>query len=411
MSAAGEATRARRTQGFKDFYQFACATRVIAGRGLIESAGFEFAKEGATRPLLVTDAAVRATGLVERVEAGLREGGIEPAGVFDEVPQDSGIEVVERCATAAAAGRADSFFAVGGGSAMDTAKAANVLFTHGGRVRDYEGLYALPREADGLGRPLELAPLACVPTTAGTGSEASLAAVVKDHEAGVKVELADFPLFPRLAILDPEATRTLPPAVAAASGMDALTHAVECYVCTEASSHGDAFCLQTVAMIRDNLQRAVHEPGDEDARGNMLVAASLAIVPSGSGGFFGIAHSMAHACGGRHGVAHGVANAIALPHAIRFNADDPAVAARYRDLARVLGLDGGGSDVEAAEALADHVAALARSLGLPGRLSEVGVPHDDVAALADAAMGDGCTLVNPREPTDAEMAELLLRAL
>ena len=403
--------KTRAPTGFKDFYQFACATRVIAGRDLIPSAGFEFAKEGATRPLLVTDAVVRATGLAERVEAGLREGGLEPAAVFDEVPQDSGIEVVDACAAAARAAGADSFLAVGGGSVMDTAKAANAIFTHGGRVRDYEGLYALPRDADGLGRPLPLAPLACVPTTAGTGSEASLAAVVKDHAAGVKVEIADFPLFPRLAILDPEATRTLPAAVAAASGMDALTHAVECYVCTEASPHGDAFCLQALAMIRDNLERAVHEPGDEDARGQMLVAASLAIVPSGSGGFFGIAHSIAHACGGRHGVAHGVANAIALPHAIRYNAALPAVAARYRDLAGLLGLDPGGTDRSAAEALADHLAALVGSLGLPGRLSEVGVPDEALPDLADTAMGDGCTLVNPREPTEAEMGELLRRAL
>ena len=383
---------------------------MIAGRDLIASTGFEFAKEGATRPLVVTDAVVRGTGLLERVADGLRDGGLEPAAVFDDVPQDSGIDVVERCAAAATASGADSFLAVGGGSVMDTAKAANALFTHGGRVRDYEGLYALPREAEGLGRPLPLAPLACLPTTAGTGSEASLAAVVKDHAAGVKVELADFPLFPRLAILDPECTRTLPAAVAAASGMDALTHAIECYVCTESNPHGDAFCLQALAMIRDSLEHAVHEPGDEEARGSMLIAASLAVVPSGSGGFFGVAHSIAHACGGRRGVAHGVANAIALPHAIRFNAALPAVAARYRDLAVLLGVETGGA-AEAGEALADHVAALVRSLGLPGRLSEVGVSAEDVPALADAAMGDGCTLVNPREPSEQQMSELVRGAL
>ena len=191
--------------------------------------------------------------------------------------------------------------------------------------------------------------------------------------------------------------------------MDALTHAIECYVCTESNPHGDAFCLQALAMIRDSLERAVHEPGDEDARGRMLIAASLAVVPSGSGGFFGVAHSIAHACGGLRGVAHGVANAIALPHAIRFNAALPAVAARYRDLTTLLGLSSGAA--EAGEALADHVAGLVRSLGLPGRLSEVGVSGEDVSALVDAAMGDGCTLVNPREPSEQQMAALVRGAI
>jgi alcohol dehydrogenase class IV len=393
---------------FKDFYQWANATRVVAGRGLLEGAGFEFAKEGARRVLVVTDPGVRATGLVQRVEAGLDDVGLEAAAVFDDVPQDSDTEVVERVAERAREAEADAFLAVGGGSVMDTAKAANVLFTHGGRVRDWEGFFALPRAEDGQGPPVPMAPLACVPTTAGTGSEVSFAAVVKDAAEGVKVELADFALFPRLAVLDPESTRTLPSGVAAATGMDALTHAVEGYVSSEWSPHGDAFALHALRLIRDHLERAVGDPADEEARGNMLVAASLAIVPTGTGAI-GIAHSMAHACGGRHGVAHGVANAVALPHVVRWNAAAGAqVLARYADVTEVLGVP---PDGHAGEALADHLAALRGRLGLPGRLSEVGIREDDVPALADAALGDGCTLVNPREPTREDLEDLFRGAL
>jgi alcohol dehydrogenase class IV len=393
---------------FKDFYQWANATRVVAGRGLLEGTGFEFAKEGARRVLVVTDPGVRATGLVERVEAGLRDGGLEAAAVFDAVPQDSDTEVVQRVAERALEAGADAFLAVGGGSVMDTAKAANVLFTHGGRIRDWEGFFALPRAEDGNGPPKPMAPLACVPTTAGTGSEVSFAAVVKDAGERIKVEVADFALFPRLAVLDPETTRTLPPSVAAATGMDALTHAVEGYVSSEWSPHGDAFALHALRLIREHLERAVADPGDEDARGNMLVAASLAIVPTGTGAI-GISHSMAHACGGRHAVPHGVANAIALPHVIRWNAAaGPEVEARYGEVAGALGVGTNGS---AGEHLAAHVAALRDRLGLPGRLSEVGVPDDSVPALAEAAMGDGCTLVNPREPTREDLEGLFGRAL
>src|SRR5918994_654768 len=314
-----EAFGAAQWSGFKDFCQFASPTRVVAGRGLLEGAGFEFAKEGASRALVVTDAGIRATGLPDRVAEGLSGGGVEPVGVFDEVPQDSDAGAVAECAALAKAEDADSFLALGGGSVIDTAKAADVLFTHGGEIADYEGLYGLPRGGEGIGPPLPLAPLAAIPTTAGTGSEVSPVAVVKDPGREIKIFVLDFPLAPRLAILDPESTATLPAPIAAATGMDALTHAIEGVTSTEWSPFGDAYALQAIRMIRDNLERAVADTSDEQARGEMLVAANLAIVPTGLGAT-GITHSLSHPCGARHGVAHGVANAINLPVAIEFNA-------------------------------------------------------------------------------------------
>ena len=292
------------TGPFPDYYQFAHPTRIVAGRGMIEGVGFEFMKDGAKRPLIVTDAGLRETGLVEKVEAGVTGGGLEVAAVFDEVPQDSSVATVEACAAAAKEAGADSFVAVGGGSVMDTAKVSAAVFSHGGEVLDYEGIYQLPREADGLGAPLPTAPIACIPTTAGTGSEVSFAAVIKDPEQSFKVLFGDFPLFPRLAILDPESTATLPPHIAAATGMDAMTHAIEGYTSSEGSPHGEAFALNALRLMRDNLAVAVEDPSNEDARGNMLVAACQAIVP-GAGGTsaLGAVHSMSHPAGAQYGVA------------------------------------------------------------------------------------------------------------
>lgn len=404
---ASEALDAPQMTGFKDFYQFAWSTRTVVGKGLIEGVGFEFAKEGAHRLLLVTDEVIRGTGLVERVESGVADGGLEVAGIFDDVQQDSAVDTVERCAAAAKEAGADAFLAVGGGSVMDTAKIANALFSYGGGVHDYEGIYTLPRADDGMGAPLPAAPLACIPTTAGTGSEVSMAAVVKDHDSKVKLEFADFPLFPRLAILDPECTATLPPAIAASTGMDAMTHAIEGYVSVDWSPHNDAQALHALRMIAANLERAVHSPEDEDARGNMLIAASLAITAS-----LGIAHSMSHPCGGHFEVAHGVANAINLPHSIRFNArGGDEIANRYRDVAEVLGSEPGGAGEDVGDALAERVSEITRNVGLPQRLSEVGVPEEGIPVLVDGAMGDGCTLMNPREVSEEEFAELFRAAL
>jgi alcohol dehydrogenase class IV len=395
-------------KGFKDFYQYASSTRVIAGRNLLESTGFEFQKEGARRVFLVTDEVIHGTGLVDKVEAGIAGGGLEVAGVFDDVPQDSSTEVCDRCAAAAKEAGADSFLALGGGSVMDTAKVVDAIFTHGGSAREQEGFFLMPREDDGMGRPLDVAPLACIPTTAGTGSEVSMAAVIKDPVEKVKLEIADFPLFPRLAILDPETTRTLPAAVAAATGMDAMTHAIEGYVSQDWSPHQDARSLHALRMIRDNLERAVERgEDDEEARGNMLIAANLAITIA-----LGSVHAMSHPAGAQFGVPHGVANAIHLPHVIRFNAEGgPDIADRYRDIGELFALETGGSDAEAGDALATHISELTARLGLPTRLSQVGVPESGIPALVEGAMGDGTTLLNPREAGEEDYAELYRRAL
>jgi alcohol dehydrogenase class IV len=401
---AGSALGPTPLRGFKDFYQYASTTRVIAGRDLLSSTGFEFQKEGARRVFVVTDEVVRGTGLVDRIEAGVTDGGLEVVGVYDQVPQDSSTHVCDECAAAAKEAGADSFLAIGGGSVLDTAKVADAVFTHGGDAREQEGFYLMPREADGMGRPLDIAPLACIPTTAGTGSEISMAAVIKAPDENVKIEIADFPLFPRLAILDPDTTRTLPAKVAAATGMDAMTHAIEGYVSTDWSPHQDARSLHALRMIRDNLERAVERgEEDEEARGNMLIAANLAMTIA-----LGSAHAMSHPAGAQFGVPHGVANAIHLPHVIRHNAaGSDEIADRYRDIGEVFGI----AEPDIGHALATHITELVARLGLPTRLSQVGVPEDGIAALVEGAMGDGTTLLNPREMSEEDYAELYRAAL
>jgi alcohol dehydrogenase class IV len=189
--------------------------------------------------------------------------------------------------------------------------------------------------------------------------------------------------------------------------MDAMTHAVESYVSLDWSPHQDARALQALRMIRDNLERAVETPEDDVARGNMLIAANLAISIA-----LGSVHAMSHPAGAHFGVPHGVANAIHLPHVIRFNAEGgDDIADRYRDLADVLGVESGGSGAEVGNALAEHVTAMVGRLGLPSRLSQVGVPESGIPALVEGAMGDGTTLLNPREPGEGDYEELYKRAL
>jgi alcohol dehydrogenase class IV len=404
---AGSEVGTRQMSGFKDFYQAINQTRVIAGRDLLESTGFEMSKEGAHRVFVVTDKVIRETGLVDRVVAGVEDGGLEVAGVFDDVPQDSSTDVCDRCAEEAGAAGADSFLALGGGSVMDTAKIADSIFTHGGTAAEAEGFYLMPRDDDGTGAPLAIAPLTCIPTTCGTGSEVSMGAVVKDHQRKIKLEIADFPLFPRLAILDPESTRTLPPHIAAATGMDAMTHAIEGYVSLDCNPHQDGRSLVALRLIRDHLERAIQNPSDDDARGQMLIAASLAITIS-----LGSTHCMSHPCGARFGVPHGVANAINLPHVIRFNAEGGSdIADRYRDLNDLFDLETGGSGAEVGDALATHVSSMVERMGLPTRLSQVGVSEEGIPELVEGAMGDGLTLLNPREPTEQDYEELFKRAM
>jgi alcohol dehydrogenase class IV len=384
-----------------DFFEFLCRPRILYGPGVVREVGFEAQKIGGSRAVIVTDKVLRQTGLVDRVVEGLAGSGVAMVGIFDDVPPNSEVLVVERGAALARGWDCDVLIAIGGGSVIDTAKGMNIVLSEGGALLDYEG-------AGMLNRPLR--PLIAIPTTAGTGSEITIAAVIKDDARGIKLEFSSPFIPPNVAILDPELTLGLPPGLTASTGMDALTHAIEAYVSPYSEPICDALGLHAMRMIAANLPLAVRHGDDLEARGNMLLAAALAGM-SFSNALCGVVHAMAHACGGRFSVPHGVANAILLPFGMEFNLE--AAAPRLAEVAAALGVDVAGRRLDAESAARAGIAALRQLIqdcGLPVRLSQVGVRREGFAEMAGDALGDAMMISNPRPATEEEIVALYERA-
>lgn len=378
-----------------DFFEFLLRPRVLYKSGLVKELGNEIARMNSTRAVVVADAGVVQAGLLDPIIASL-EGSIAIVGQFTDVPANSSVAVVERAAAYAREQGADMIIAVGGGSPIDTAKCMRILLTEGGALHDYEGYNLLERP---------LTPMIAIPTTAGTGSEVTPFAVIRDEQAHLKMTFASPFLAPDLAVLDPEMTRTLPKRLTAATGMDALTHAIESFVSSEANPLSDSLALYAIDMISNNLRAATHQGDDMEARGQMLVASCMAGMAFSSG-FLGIVHAMAHAIGGAFEVHHGTANAILLPYGMEFNS--VAVPNRYSRIARAMGVNAGGRAEE--RVIADGIAAvrsLAADCMLPAQLREVGVPEDALDDLADTVLGDAAIFTNPR-PADREQVIALL---
>jgi alcohol dehydrogenase len=293
---------------------------------------------------------------------------------------------------------ADLIIAVGGGSPIDTAKASRIILSEGGRLLDHQGYNLLTRP---------LMPLIAIPTTAGTGSEVTTWAVIRDEESGQKVAFSSPFLGPDLAVLDPELTLGLPPRLTAATGMDALTHAIESFVGTNANPVTDTLGLQAIDMISNNLRAATHSGQDIEARGQMLIASCIAgMAFSSGGGSLGIVHALAHSLGGVYQVHHGTANAILLAHGMRFNCE--LVPNRFSRIARAMGVNAGGRAEE--DVIADGIAAveaLVVDCGLPTRLRDVGIPQDGLLAIAEMALIDPAIYTNPRNADIEEAAGIL----
>lgn len=357
-------------------FNYAQTARVVFAAGAIRETGLELRALGCSRALVVTDRFLREkTDLVAALQKSL---GAACAGVWDGVVPDATAECIDEGAAAAKAAGADSLVSLGGGSAIDAAKGVGVVMALGGRIRDHQGTQFLGGKRT---------PHVAIPTTAGTGSEVSMYAVVKDPAAREKMHYVDSGLIPHVAILDPEVTIGMPPWLTAATGFDALTHAVEACASMGRNPLTDAQALHAVRLCAEQLPRAIEDGADLAARGGMLLASNLAGAAMSNAGV-GLAHAISHVVGARHGVHHGTANAIALPHVIRFNADE--IGDRYRDVAAALGLG------DAADACA---ALLARS-GLPARFRDAGVPESDLPALAEAAIADGAIVYNGKFAAD-----------
>ena len=367
----------------------------------------------AARVLLVTDADTEARGVPDEVRSLLAPAAVH---VFADVEPEPGEAAIRAGAERLAAMDADLVVAVGGGSVIDAAKVMRLLSEHPELTVPELALPFLdPRKRIArFPQDPHRARLIAVPTTAGTGSEVSPAAVLT--VGGAKLTLVDYSLVPDQAIVEPRLTATMPPALTADTGVDALTHALEAYVSIFASPYSDALCLQAVRMILDALPRAFAHGDDLAARTQMANGATIAGLAFANA-FVGVNHALAHAVGARFGIAHGRANALFLPHVLRYNAAIPTkfmpapgygayvVPAKYAEMARMLGLG------ESCDALFERVDALLDTLGMPRTAQAAGI--DDgayraaVPELAMAAFADLSLRTNPRMPLVAELRDLL----
>ena len=373
-------------------YQYEPRTRVLSGPGSLARLYAELAALGKSRALVVTDEGVVKAGLLTRLREVL---GPRIVAVFESVTQDSGLGVVDAAAALGRASNADVIISLGGGSCIDTAKATAVALANDWRAIESIGMYHLP------GPPMTHI---AIPTTAGTGSEVTNVAVIKNEFVGTKAYILDPLVAPDLAILDPTLIVGLPPRMTAATGLDALTHAIEAYTGRAANSMSDSQALHAIRLIGRWLPRAVTHGSDLEARANMQTAATLAgwAISSST---VGLVHAMSHTIGARHGVPHGIGNGVLLPHVIRFNGGLPATGAKHLDVAQALGVKVDAPE-KAAVAAADAVDALLRACNHPTRLSEVGVPKDAIAACSAIAITDLAASSTARRASLGEIEEI-----
>lgn len=379
----------------QEFFEFGLRARVQYKAGLARELGSLAQELAAERAFIVADKGVVAAGLLEPVLAGI-EGFAEVVGIYDNVPPNSSLATVNEATEAARAARADLLIALGGGSPIDTAKGMRILLTLGGEIPQYEGYNTIIQP---------LTPMIAVPTTAGTGSEVTVVAVIKDEDENRKISLASRYLMPDIAVLDPELTLTLPPRLTAATGMDALSHAIEAYVSTENNPFSDSLALASIDVIANHLRDAVHEGSNLEARSQMLLASCMAGVAC-SNSWFGVVHAISHAIGAHYPVHHGTLNSIILPYGMEFNA--PVVPERYVRIARAMGVNAGGRSDE--EVIADGISAvknLAADCGLPLRLRDVEIPESALPELAALSRVEAAMFWNPRDATEEDLLNLL----
>jgi alcohol dehydrogenase class IV len=368
---------------------------LLVGSGASRRLGEAIGGFGHRRVLLVTDRVVAGLGLHRALLAGLRAGGVEHV-LYDGISADAPLAEVERGVALFRRRRCDAVVAVGGGSPMDAAKVIASAAANGKAPRQLVGYFR------GLKTP---APIYAVPTTAGTGSEVTVAAVVSDPEAGKKLVIADTRLVPQMAALDPALMTGLPKAVTAATGMDALTHAVEAYLGTWAGEHTDRLALAAVAMIYANLRKACRNGRDLAAREQMSLAAAYAGLAFTRANV-GYVHAIAHQLGGRYHVPHGLANAILLPHVLRFSS--PAVTKRLAALAVRAGAGRPGErPATLAAKFIASVEVLGRDVGIPATVAQL--RETDIPALARAACREADTNYPVPRYMSPETCEGILR--
>jgi choline dehydrogenase len=368
---------------------------MVHGPGSIARLGELAAELGIRRPLLVTDPGVVGAGLAE---GALRQ--LERAVVFDRVRPNPDIELVGEGSAVYREQGCDGLVAIGGGSPIDTAKAIGVEVEHGGSILEYE--YG--------GTPItkRIPPLIAVPTTAGTGSEVTLWSVITDHDRKIKFNVGGTPLISaHVAVIDPELTLGLPPAVTAATGMDALSHGIECYTCDYHQPFNDAVALAAIELVATWLRAAYEDGSNLEARAHMAHAATLGGMSYGTESA-GAAHAMSQSAGGVHDCPHGALTARVLGPVCEYNA--PASPERYARIAQALGVDVGGMDaLEAALAGVEELHRLTEDVAIPS-MAQLGFSEDEIPMLARIAFEDPQTVGNPRELDLAAYEEIYRNA-
>ena len=379
-------------------YQFQTPTKIISGIGSTAEIIKELNDLHAKKVLLITDPGLVQAGVAQQVVEMLKQAAVE-VEIFDAVEPDPSIQVATKAAEMAKNAKANVLIALGGGSAIDTAKSAALLVTNGGYLKDYAGVNKVVKP---------ILPLIAVPTTAGTGSEVTIFAVMSDPEKQEKFTISSALIAPAVAVLDPLLTLKLPPSVTAFTGMDALTHAIEAFTSSIAQPPTDALALSAIKLVLKHLPVAVGRGDNIKARDGMLQASLLAGIAFNNA-FLGLAHAIASPLGGHFHVPHGLANAVMLPYVMEYNL--PTAVRRYAEIGCALGLQAVGDTPRAvAEKTVAAITQLARDINIPEKLSNIGAKEELLPLVARDALKSIQLKFNVRNASEKEILALLQKA-
>lgn len=371
----------------------------LIGCGASKAVGDYLKTLGGKKALIVTDKGLAKIGVADSIKKYIEDAGLQ-AVVYDGAePNPTDLNVADGLKAYQANG-CDAIVSLGGGSSHDCGKAIGIVATNGGKIKDFKGI-------DTVTKPMP--PFIAINTTAGTGSEVTPAAVITNTENHVKMVVWSINVSANVAIDDPELMVGMPPALTAATGMDALTHAIEAYVSLGHNPKADALALKAIEFIAKYLRKAVANGQNLEARTGMAYAEYLAGEAFSSAGL-GIAHSLAHQPGSFIGLPHGVCNAIFLPLVCEFNMN--ACLERYADIAAAMGEDILGLNPRDAALLGiEAIRTLSEDIGIPSGLAELGMKIEDIPEMAEWAMKEVCTPTNPRTTTLKDMIELYNKAM
>lgn len=371
----------------------------VLGQGAVDDAIGDIKTLGFKKALIVTDKPLVQIGIAGDLVEKLGENGIV-AVVFDGVQPNPTTGNVEAGLKLLKDNQCDFVVSLGGGSPHDCAKGIALVATNGGSIKDYEGV-------DKSAKPQ--LPLVAINTTAGTASEMTRFCIITDEARHIKMAIVDKHTTPILSVNDPELMLKKPAALTAATGMDALTHAVEAYVSIAANPITDACAIKAIELIQANLARAVHDGQDLEAREQMAYAQFLAGMAFNNASL-GYVHAMAHQLGGFYDLPHGVCNALLLPYVQEYNAQ--VAAKRLKDVAKAMGVEVATlTDEQGAQAAIDAIKALSKAVNIPENLTVLGVKEADIPVLADNALKDACGFTNPKQASHEEICQIFKNAL